>query len=250
MLVSRFYLNNALRNFNYLFVSEKTGRALCVDPLDHKLIYEYAKKKGWEISAIINTHAHNDHIAGNLPLQALSSAEIYATENLFQKIPGKNKKLLTGETLELGPDLNFRVLFTPGHTMDHICLYFQGDAPSLICGDTIFYAGVGNCYRGGDEQTLWHTIQNLLKELPQQTRLYPAHDYLEANLLFAHSLNIISNESARLLEQVQMDKTFSIDYVSTIEQEKKYNPFFIAMNLSSPQSKSEFLSLRQKRDKW
>src|SRR3546814_2388549 len=70
---------------------------------------------------------------------------------------------------------------TPGHTPIHISLFGESDVPHLLCGDTVFNAGVGNCNRG-DPQVLHATFRNKIAPLPDTTRIYPGHDYIENNL--------------------------------------------------------------------
>ena len=68
--------------------------------------------------------------------------------------------------------------------MCHICLRSHGDQPALFSGDTLFNAGAGNCHNGGDPTTLYATFADQLARLPDDTRVYPGHDYIENNLRF------------------------------------------------------------------
>ncbi|HCM06133.1 MAG TPA: hydroxyacylglutathione hydrolase, partial [Oceanospirillales bacterium] len=121
MKVIRTYMNNRLRNFNYLIGCEKTKQAIALDPLDGEAMVALAAQQGWQIKLIINTHEHHDHIEGNPAVQAATGAEIWASEFARGKIPNMSRGLMANEEIELGT-LKFRVLPTPGHTPVHVCL--------------------------------------------------------------------------------------------------------------------------------
>ena len=65
MIVEQIWTGNSLRNFNYLIVCPETGDALAIDPLDYKTCLNIAAERGWQITQILNTHEHADHIGGN-----------------------------------------------------------------------------------------------------------------------------------------------------------------------------------------
>jgi len=73
MLVEQIWTANAYRNFNYLIACPETGEALAIDPLDHEKCLARAKEKGWQITQVLNTHHHGDHIGGNGPMTFCSS---------------------------------------------------------------------------------------------------------------------------------------------------------------------------------
>jgi len=68
MIVRQVWTGNAYRNFNYLIACAETGEALAIDPLDHEKCFAAAKREGWDITQILNTHEHRDHTGGNAPL--------------------------------------------------------------------------------------------------------------------------------------------------------------------------------------
>ena len=74
MIVEQIWTGNAYRNFNYLVACPETGDALAIDPLDYEKCLAVAEKNGWEISQILNTHEHGDHIGGNKALAAATGA--------------------------------------------------------------------------------------------------------------------------------------------------------------------------------
>ena len=91
MIVEQIWTANAYRNFNYLIACPETGEALAVDPLDHRKCLSAAKAHGFEITQILNTHEHGDHIGGNGPMVEATGAKILAHANAGPRIPGNGQ---------------------------------------------------------------------------------------------------------------------------------------------------------------
>ena len=75
MIVERIWTGNSLRNYNYLIACPDTGEALAIDPLDHGKCLAVAKKNGWRITQILNTHEHHDHTGGNAAVVEATGAK-------------------------------------------------------------------------------------------------------------------------------------------------------------------------------
>jgi hydroxyacylglutathione hydrolase len=145
VIVEQIWTGNAYRNFNYLIACPESGEALAVDPLDHKKCLARARERGWEITQILNTHEHGDHTGGNKAMIAATGARLLAHVNASDKIPGMDRGLAAGDIVKVGGTVELESLDTPGHTMSHVCLLSHTDTPALLCGDTLFNAGAGNC---------------------------------------------------------------------------------------------------------
>lgn len=263
MLVKQIWINNSYRNFNYLIACPETGEALAIDPLDHEKCLEAAKQEGWEITQILNTHEHRDHTGGNEALVAKTGAKLLAHHNARDKIPGVDRGLAAGDVVKVGKTVELEAMDTPGHTMCHICLRSHGDRPALFSGDTFFNAGAGNCHNGGHPDALYNTFSEQLAKLPQDTLVYPGHDYVENNLRFTLDREP-DNESARqLLKRLEGQDPGSA-YVSNLGVEMEVNTF---LRLKSPSviaklreafpdlpddvdPRTVFLKLRELRNKW
>ena len=154
MIVEQIYTNNAWRNFNYLIACPETGEAIAIDPLEHEKCLSAAKRLGWNIVKILNTHEHGDHTGGNGPMIAATGAKLLAHHAAKNKIPDMDIGLKAGDIIKLGRTIELEVLDTPGHTMSHVCLLSQTEQPALFCGDTLFNAGAGNCHNGGHPEEL------------------------------------------------------------------------------------------------
>ena len=186
MIVEQIFTDNAYRNFNYLIACPETGETLAIDPLESKLCLDRAKDKGWEITQVLNTHEHGDHTGGNAAVIAATGAKLLAHAGAKDTIPGIDVGLAAGDTVKVGRSVEIEVLDTPGHTRSHVCLRSHGDTPPLLCGDTLFNAGAGNCHSGGHPA--------LRSEAPEVRREEPPPPYGRETAA-PHSSN-----SPRLLE--------------------------------------------------
>ena len=175
MIVEQIWTGNSLRNFNYLLACPDTGEALAIDPLDYEKCLSKAKKKGWDITQILNTHEHGDHTGGNQAMISATKAKLLAHEK--SNIPGMDIGLKSGDVVRIGKTVELLSLDTPGHTMSHVCLLSKTDQPSIFSGDTLFNAGVGNCHHGGHPEELYLTFTKQLAKLSNNTLIYPGHDY-------------------------------------------------------------------------
>lgn len=167
------FLVGQMANFTYILVDEETGEALVIDPSwDLEKIFYTLKKNSWKLEYIINTHSHFDHVLGNEQVAAATGAKIiqHNTSPLEKQIPVDD-----GETIKLGK-IQIRVLHTPGHSKDSICLVANEEM--VFTGDTLF---VGNCGRtdlpGSDPAEMYHSLLDKLATLDESLIVYPGHDY-------------------------------------------------------------------------
>jgi hydroxyacylglutathione hydrolase len=168
----RRFKDRSMANVSYLAIDEATGRAALVDPTgDVDSMLDLVRREGLELVLVINTHGHGDHTSGNRAVVAATGAKVAAHRS--SRVP-KDLPLDDGSTLELGT-LRIAVLHTPGHTPDGVCLLVGG---KLFTGDTLF---VGECGRtdipGGDAGALYDSLFGKLGALPDDTEVYPGHDY-------------------------------------------------------------------------
>ena len=260
MIVKRLYMNNPLRNYNYFIVCEKTNEAMLIDPFDAAVCLEMAQEKQWSITKVVNTHEHLDHTLGNQAVIEATGAELYAHHNGQGKIDGVNHWLKANDKINIGESIELKVLDTPGHTFAHLCLFKEAPDPILICGDTLFNAGAGNCY-SGDAEKLYDTFSTQLNLLPDDTKVYPGHDYIENNLEFSLDREPENQYTKDLLNKVNKN-TPETQIVTTMAIEKEMNPFFRLDNLQiisllkmefpdmNDTDKDIFVHLRKLRDKW
>ena len=263
MLVERIWTGNAYRNFNYLIACPETGEALAIDPLDHVKCLAVAKARGWQITQVLNTHEHHDHTGGNDAVIAATGAKLIAHHRAGRSIPGVDRGVKAGDVVKVGKTVELECMDTPGHTMCHICLRSHTDQPALFSGDTLFNAGAGNCHNGGDPVALYTSFVDQLARLPENTLVYPGHDYIENNLKFTLDREPDNKAAKALLPKVAgHDPASSI--VTTIADEKQHNTF---LRLASPtliaklrerfpdlpehpDAQTVFVRLRELRNRW
>ncbi|MGD0423630.1 MAG: MBL fold metallo-hydrolase [Candidatus Bathyarchaeia archaeon] len=161
----------SFQNFAYLIGDESTKKAALVDPAwDVDKLLQLCSDMGLIVALVINTHSHSDHVGGNEAVSRRTGAKVvvYASSPVQKDIPVRD-----GDTINVG-NVSVRVIHTPGHCPDHICLLFDG---KLLTGDTLF---VGECGRtdlaGGNSGDMHDSLNKLLK-LDDKIEVYPGHDY-------------------------------------------------------------------------
>jgi hydroxyacylglutathione hydrolase len=193
-------------NYSYIIACSETKKAAIIDPSEASPILRALTKDNLEPIAIVNTHHHQDHTGGN--------AEILATYPV-PIISGPNNK-----HLDIGT-LSFTIISVPGHTRDHIALYGH---EALFSGDTLFASGCGRLFEG-TASDMYQSL-NTLSKLPDDTKVYCAHEYTITNLQFAHSVEPHNRDiQEKLTWAIEQQKNNQPTVPSTIGEEKKYNPF-------------------------
>lgn len=174
----------------YVLVCSVTKEAAIIDPGGAvERIFALIQDNGWKVTAIINTHSHFDHIAGNKRMQALTGAPIMIHESEapalgngdlnfgkqfgFNSDGGKAERLLTdGDIISIGK-LKLKVIHTPGHSPGGISLAVDD---LVFSGDCLFYRSIGRTdFTGGDYDTIITSIRDKLFLLPDNTVVYPGH---------------------------------------------------------------------------
>jgi hydroxyacylglutathione hydrolase len=263
MLIERIWAANAYRNFHYLIACPESGEALAVDPLKWELCNEAARRRGWQITQILNTHEHGDHTGGNAGLVGATGAKVLAHAAAASRIGGVDRGLKHGDVIRVGRTVELECLDTPGHTMAHICLLGHAEQPALFCGDTLFNAGAGNCHNGGHPEALYDTFASKLARLPDNTRVFPGHDYLARNLEFTLDREPGNSDAQALLTRAKHDDPAHAT-ITTLAEEKRVNTFFRLQNPTvierlreafpdigeKPDARTVFLKLRELRNRW
>jgi len=171
-------------NYIWLIKDSKGPHVAIVDPGDARPVLSTIEKEGLVPVAILITHHHWDHIGGIDGLLARYPMPVYGPAG--ESIPYMTQPLSEGTVVHI-PELNsqFRVLDVPGHTAGHIAYYHAGndDPGMLFCGDTLFAGGCGRLFEGTPTQ-MHHSLSKILA-LPDNTLVFCAHEYTEANLVFA-----------------------------------------------------------------
>jgi sulfur dioxygenase len=158
----------------YLVACERTRRAALIDPVKAH-IERYLAVLAYErltLDALIDTHTHADHPTGSFLLKDLTDVRLIMHRRA--PVPAANEHVEDGDTIEVG-DVKLTVLYTPGHTPDSISLY---TGESVFTGDVLLIGGTGRAdFAGGDAGKQYDAITGKLFTLPDETVVFPAHDY-------------------------------------------------------------------------
>ena len=214
-------------NYLWLVHDADSGETAVVDPGDAAPVLAEAGRRGWTIGQVWNTHWHPDHTGGNLAVKAATGATISGPAG--ETIPGRDTALAEGDSIRLGKHVG-RVIEVPGHTLGHIALLFEQDGAAFV-GDTMFAMGCGRLFEGTPEQ-MYRSL-GLIAELPEDTHLYPAHEYTLANARFAAHAEPGNRDIAERLDAVsQLRANGEITLPTTVGEERRTNPFVRASNVA------------------
>lgn len=246
---------------NYIFLLHCPVQkiAAVVDPAEAVPVVKKLEQLGAELVAIFNTHHHHDHVGGNQALlHCFPNLTVYGGEADQGRIPGQQVFLKDGDRISFA-NREALVLFVPGHTRAHIAYYFppvtEGEWGELFCGDTLFAGGCGRLFEGTPAQMV--NSLSKLRSLPDNTRIWCAHEYTLKNLQFACTLDGENIDLLKRFHQVQaMRRQEEATIPSTMGLEKRTNPFLrwdtpalqIATNSSEPIQ--TFARLRSLKDKF
>lgn len=208
-----------------------------MDPGDANPVQAALIEKGRELTGILVTHHHPDHIGGIKELIRPGMPVIGPAQNPYALV---NTPVREGDHQTIC-GVNFSVLEVPGHTLNHLAYFAEpeGQKPILFSGDTLFAGGCGRLFEGTPEQ-MHHSLGKLAC-LPSDTQVYCAHEYTLANLAFALHLepgNILLTQHQQEMASLR-DK--GIPTVPTsIEIEKQINPFLRVDSQEICQSARQF----------
>lgn len=158
-------------NFCYLIFCEETLQGVVVDPsFAPQALLDAAAERAVEVTMLLNTHGHRDHIAGNADIIDATGVQLAAHA---LDVPTADRRLADGDVIKVGNGC-IEIMHTPGHSPGSIVLQ-TGDA--VITGDTLFVSRCGRAdLPGGDVNQMYESLQRI-KRLPGTTRVFPGHDY-------------------------------------------------------------------------
>ncbi len=205
---------------NYIWIVHDGEHAIVVDPGDATPVLAYLQAHQLKLNAILVTHRHNDHIGGIPKLLEVYNTRVYGPRS--ELIPTITHHIGEGDRVEIEElGLRFDILHVPGHLPEHIVYIGNG---MLFCGDILFGCACGKMFVG-TPQEFHHSLQRLAA-LPDETKVYCAHEYTESNIRFAllcepNNIQLQQRQrDARALRQQDLPTL-----PTTIALEKATNPF-------------------------
>jgi|TARA_B100000287_G_C20586964_1_gene762637 hydroxyacylglutathione hydrolase len=240
-------------NYLYLIIDKPTGLTACIDPAVADPVISKLKELNKNLDYILNTHHHYDHVGANLELKEKYNCRIIGNEKDKERIPGINIFVNEGDNFNVG-ESNSIVMAVSGHTIGHICYHFPEDK-LIFCGDTLFSLGCGRLFEGSPDIMVESLLK--LRSLPNETKVYCAHEYTLQNALFALSLEPNNEAIKKKIDKIKDLRSKNLPTIpSTLAEEKKLNPFLkfddknflnsIGLNESS--STDNFRVIRQMKD--
>jgi hydroxyacylglutathione hydrolase len=207
---------------NYIWLIHDGKHGVVVDPGDAEPVIEVLRATGLHLSGILITHHHGDHTGGIQRLAGLYGCAVIGPKG--EDIAGLTRRVDAGDAVALpGLGLQFTVLDVPGHTRGHVA-YYCAQFRWLFPGDTLFAAGCGRLFEGTHEQ-MFQSLSRLAA-LPDDTRVFCAHEYTLNNLAFALAAD---PHNPALIERVGVEEAKRRDGLPTIPTtiaiEKRTNPF-------------------------
>jgi hydroxyacylglutathione hydrolase len=215
-------------NYSFLLVADD-GTVGVVDPAEFSGTDKKIQSMGGRLNFIINTHHHWDHVGANESLKRRYGATIVGPGHDAARIPGIDREVNEGDTFLFGHH-RAQVLFTPGHTKGHICYWFEKES-ALFCGDTLFSLGCGRLFEGTPAQ-MWRSLDRL-RSLPDDTKVYCAHEYTEQNGKFAKTIDDSNVDLLNKLADVRRDRANGVPTIpANLGEEKITNPFLRPFDLA------------------
>lgn len=212
-------------NFGVLIHDTATGATASIDAPEENPILDVLEQQGWQLTHILVTHHHHDHVEANLALKKKFGAKIIGPRDEAEKIPGLDETVGGGDRFKF-QEFDVDVIATPGHTLGHISYYMPG-AKTAFTADTLFALGCGRIFEGTPAQM--HESLQKLAALPDDTAVYCGHEYTEANAKFALT---IDPDNRQLVERAAEISALRANgkptLPTTIGLEKQTNPFLRA----------------------
>jgi hydroxyacylglutathione hydrolase len=212
-------------NYAYLIHDDATGETALIDAPEVAPIMDRLHQKGWDLSQILITHHHNDHIDGVADIAAATGARILGAAADAHRLPKLDMALAEGDMVHVGQSMGV-VMDVSGHTMGHIAFYFAQDH-LVFTADSLMAGGCGRLFEGTAE-VMWQSLQKLA-ELPSDIWVCSGHEYTASNLAFAASVDPENTALAARIDRVTKARANGRATVpSRLSGELATNPFLRA----------------------
>lgn len=221
-------------NFGVILRDAAKDVTASIDTPDEDAVRAELHRLGLRLTHIFTTHHHHDHVAGHMGLKRETGCIVLGAEKDRDRIPGIDVTLKEGDVFEFGR-FPVQVMETPGHTSGHLTFFIPHVEPlslldvsnrvgAAFVGDTLFSVGCGRIGESTPE-TMWHSLQKIAG-LPPETLIYCGHEYTQANVAFALTVEPGNHDlTARKLEVETAIATGKPTLPVRLGSELKTNPF-------------------------
>ncbi|MET1416133.1 hydroxyacylglutathione hydrolase [Roseibium sp. HPY-6] len=241
-------------NFGVLVHDTGSGTTIAFDVPDSGPYEKALQEKGWTLTHILITHHHWDHVQGLGELKQKTGATVFGPARSRQKITELDRFVEDSDHIRCGP-YEIKAIATPGHTLDQISWYIPVIGMAHT-GDTLFSLGCGRVFEG-DKEMMWSSLAKLLRELPDDTKIYCGHEYTAANAAFSLTIepdNADLRARAEEVKQLRADNQPTLP--TTMALEKATNPFLRAgeasvaeaLGMSGKSATEVFTEIRTRKD--
>ena len=212
-------------NYGVLMHCPETGQTASIDAPEAAAVEKALADTGWQLTHILITHHHNDHVGGVLELKGNWDCAVVGSAEEPNALPGLTDTVVPGGTYDFAGHMA-QIIATPGHTLGHITWHFADDGV-VFAGDTLFTLGCGRVFEGTMEQ-MWSSLQ-VFEAMPPETIVYSGHEYTIANAEFALSIEPDNAAlRARAQEVSELRAAGKPTVPTTIAEEMQTNPFLRA----------------------
>ena len=217
-------------NYSYLIIDESSLDACVIDPSESKPIIDFVENNNINLTYILNTHHHFDHVGGNIELKKKYNSKIVGFKNDRDRIPEID---ILVDDLEIWKRDNFeaKVYHIPGHTTGHVAFHFFKEK-KIFTGDTLFSLGCGRIFEGTYEQ-MFNSL-NKIKALPRDTEIYCGHEYTLQNSNFCTAYDSSNLQLKNKIIEIKKKLENGLPTLPTIlEDEIQCNIFLKAKDVES-----------------
>lgn len=212
-------------NYGVLLHDGKSGATAAIDAPEAAPVEAALKHTGWRLTDILVTHHHADHTQGIGALKQHHGCRVVGPAAEAKRIPFLDETVAEGDAVRIG-ELEAQVIDTPGHTAGHIS-YWLASAKLAFVGDTLFSIGCGRVIEG-DAEMMWNSLLKL-RQLPDDARVFCGHEYTQANIRFARTIEKDNQALAQRAAEVEREIAARQPTIPMrMGTEKAANPFLRA----------------------